>query len=247
MSSSDPAAAQPSLVRTGAKAGLSFAGSVIKGGLLGVFLGGGVFFFYLSQLQGPGNVAARAGGAGAVLALITSPPLLVALLLLFFVVVYVALGVQQGRARAMQHLVEARGEAVSQRLAGAIASRIEAMPRAHGALHRVADWLSVNALSRQLAPVLGEGRAVRTVVAFVIGRLPLSEMLAEWQQSRDENGSAPVSGEEGAAPQDPALRALLTRRINETLQEMAEPSRTPLYIALGAHAVLLGVGLWLVK
>ena len=46
MSSSDPAAPQPSLVRTGAKAGLSFAGSVIKGALLGVFLGGGVFFFY---------------------------------------------------------------------------------------------------------------------------------------------------------------------------------------------------------
>ncbi|MDN6882909.1 NAD(P)-dependent oxidoreductase [Variovorax sp. CAN2819] len=91
-SSTDPAARQ-SLVRTGAKAGLSFAGSVIKGGLLGVFLGGGVFFFYLSQLQGPGNVAARAGGVGAVLALVTSPPLLVALLLLFFVVVYVTLGI----------------------------------------------------------------------------------------------------------------------------------------------------------
>ena len=75
MSSSDPAAPQPSLVRTGAKAGLSFAGSVIKGALLGVFLGGGVFFFYLSQLQGPGNVAARAGGVGAALALITSPPM----------------------------------------------------------------------------------------------------------------------------------------------------------------------------
>jgi hypothetical protein len=43
------------------------------------------------------------------------------------------------------------------------------------------------------------------------------------------------------------LRALLTRRINETLQEMSTPSRKPLYIALGAHAVLLGVGLWLVK
>ncbi len=247
MSSSDPAAPQPSLVRTGAKAGLSFAGSVIKGALLGVFLGGGVFFFYLSQLQGPGNVAARAGGVGAALALITSPPLLVALLLLFFVVVYVALGVQQGRARVMQHLVQARGEAVSQRLGGAIAGRIEAMPRAHGALHRAADWLSVDALSKQLAPVLGEGRAVRTIVAFVIGRLPLSEMLAEWQQSRDENANAPVAGEGGATAQDPALRALLTRRIHAALQDMAEPSRMPLYIALGAHAALLGVGLWLVK
>jgi hypothetical protein len=43
------------------------------------------------------------------------------------------------------------------------------------------------------------------------------------------------------------LRALLTRRIHETLQEMSTPSRKPLYIALGAHAVLLGVGLWLVN
>lgn len=241
--SSDPVG-QQSLVRTGAKAGLSFAGSVIKGGLLGVFLGGGVFFFYLGQLQGPGNTAARAGGVGAVLALITSPPLLVAMLLLLFVVVYVMLGVHQGRARAMQHLVEARGEAVSQRLGGAIASRIEAMPRTHGALHRAADWLSVDALSKQLAPVLGEGRAVRSVVGFVLNRLPLSDMLAEWQQGRAEHGE-PVAGE--GAQQDPALRALLTRRINETLQDMATPSRKPLYIALGAHAALLGVGLWLVS
>jgi hypothetical protein len=90
---------QPSLVRTGAKAGLAFAGSVIKGGLLGVVLGGGVFFFYLSQLNGPGNVAARAGGAGAIIALITTPSVLVALLLLLFVVVYTMLGVAQGRAR----------------------------------------------------------------------------------------------------------------------------------------------------
>ncbi|MDQ0015075.1 hypothetical protein J2W23_003474 [Variovorax boronicumulans] len=235
---------QPSLVRTGAKAGLSFAGSVIKGGLLGVVLGGGVFFFYLSQLNGPGNTAARAGGAGAMVALITSPAVLIAVLLLFFVVVYTMLGVHQGRAKAMQHLVAARGEAVSQRLAGAVAGRIEAMPRTHGALQRTADWLSVDALTKQLAPVLGEGKAVRSVVAFVLNRLPLSDMLAEWQQGRAAQGE-PVAGE--GAPQDPALRALLTRRINETLQEMSTPSRTPLYIALGAHAVLLGVGLWLVK
>lgn len=235
---------QPSLVRTGAKAGFAFAGSVIKGGLLGLVLGGGVFFFYLGQLQGPGNTAARAGGAGAILALITSPPLLVAVLLLLFVAVYAMLGVQQGRARAMQHLVAARGEAVSQRLGGAIAGRIEAMPRTHGTLQRAADWLSVDALSKQLAPVLGEGRAVRSVVAFVLNRLPVRDMLAEWQQGRVEHGEP--AAEEGAA-QDPALRALLTRRINETLQEMSTPSRKPLYIALGAHAALLGVGLWLVN
>jgi hypothetical protein len=236
---------QPSLVRTGAKAGAAFIGSVVKGGLLSLILGGGVFFYYLSQLQGPGNTAARAGGAGAVLALVTSPPLLVAVLLLLFVAVYMMLGVQQGRAKAMQHLVAARGEAVSERLGGAIAGRIEAMPRTHGTLQRAADWLSVDALSKQLAPVLGEGKAVRAVVGFVLNRLPLSDMLAEWQQGRAEHGLPPAA-EEGAA-QDPALRALLTRRINETLQEMAEPSSKPLYIALGAHAVLLGVGLWLVR
>ena len=234
---------QPSLVRTGAKAGLAFAGSAIKGGLLGLILGGGVFFFYLGQLQGPGNTAARAGGAGAILALVTSP-LLVAVLLLLFVVVYAMLGVQRGRTKAMQHLVAARGEAVSERLAGAIAGRIEAMPRTHGTLQRAADWLSVDALSKQLAPVLGEGKAVRSVVGFVLNRLPMSDMLAEWQEGRAAHG-APVAAE-GAA-QDPALRALLTRRINETLQEMSTPSRKPLYIAMGAHAILLGVGLWLVR
>lgn len=242
--SSGPAR-QPSLMRTGAKAGAAFIGSVVKGGLLSVILGGGAFFYYLSQLQGPGNAGARAGGAGAALALLTSPPLLVAVLLFLFVVVYVMLGVQQGRAKAMQHLVAARGEAVSERLGGAIAGRIEAMPRTHGTLQRAADWLSVDALSKQLAPVLGEGKAVRAVVGFVLNRLPLSDMLAEWQQGRAEHGQ-PVAAEEGAA-QDPALRALLTRRINETLQEMAEPSSKPLYIALGAHAMLLGVGLWLVR
>ena len=243
--STDPAA-QPSLVRTGVKAGAAFAGSVIKGGLLALILGGGLFFFYLSQLaqlEGPGNTAARAGGFGAVLALISSPPLLVAVLLFLFGAVYLMLGVHQGRTKAMQHLVAARGETLSQRLAGAIAGRIEAMPRTHGTLQRAADWLSVDALTQQLAPVLGEGRVVRSVVGFVLNRLPMSDMLAEWQQGRSAQ-QEPGAGE-GAA-QDPALRALLTRRIHETLQEMSTPSRTLLYVALGAHAVLLGVGLWLV-
>lgn len=244
--SSGPAG-QPSLVRTGAKAGAAFIGSVVKGGLLSLILGGGAFFYYMGQLQGPGNTAARTGGAGAVLALVTSPPLLVAVLLLLFVVVYVMLGVQQGRAKAMQHLVAARGEAVSERLGGAIASRIEAMPRTHGTLQRAADWLSVDALSKQLAPVLGEGKAVRAVVGFVLNRLPLGDMLAEWQQGRAAHGEPSAAAQEEGAAQDPALRALLTRRINETLREMAEPSSKPLYIALGAHAVLLGVGLWLVR
>jgi hypothetical protein len=72
-------------------------------------------------------------------------------------------------------------------------------------------------------------------------------MLAEWQQGRAAHGEPSAAAQEEGAAQDPALRALLTRRINEALQEMAEPSSKPLYIALGAHAVLLGVGLWLVR
>lgn len=233
---------QPSLVSTGAKAGLLFGRSVIQGGLLGVVLGGGTFFFYLSQWLGPGNTAARAGGAGAILALATSPPSLVAVLLLLFVGVYTWLGVVQGRARAMQHLVAARGEALAQRLGCAIADRIEAMPKTHATLQRAADWLSVDALSLQLAPVLGEGRAVRSAVAFVMNRLPVSEMLAELQSYRAEEPEACNNG----AVKDPALRAMLSRRINETLQDIATPSSEPLYVTLGAHALLLGVGLWLV-
>ena len=37
-------------------------------------------------------------------------------------------------------------------MAGAIAGRIEAMPRTHGALHKVAEWLSVDTVVSQLAP-----------------------------------------------------------------------------------------------
>ncbi|WP_240650391.1 hypothetical protein [Cupriavidus neocaledonicus] len=220
-----------------------FARSVINGGLLGMVLGGGVFFFYLSQLLGPGNTAADSGGAGAIFALATSAPWWVAILLLLFVGVYTMLGVAHGRARAMQHLVEAHGDALAQRLASAFADRIEAMPHTHGTLQRTADWLSVDALSKQLAPVLGEGRAVRSAVAFVLDRLPISGMLADLQSCRAAPRE-PAAGNKGAV-KDPALRAMLTRYISETLQDIATPSSEPLYIALGAHALLLGVGLWL--
>lgn len=232
--SSNPAnpSEPPSLIRTGARAGAAFVASVAKGIFFGALLGGGAFFYYLGQLSGPGYPGARAGGVGAALALLTSPPLLVAVLLALFMGVYVILGVSQGRTRAMQHLVAARGEAVAQRLGDAIAGRIESMPRTHGALRRASDWLSVDALSAQLAPVLGDGKAVRAVIAFVLDRLPLNEMLAEWQQGR--------------AAQDPALRALIARRIHETLQEMSTPSRMPFWIVLALHAALLGTGLWLV-
>ncbi|MDM0121752.1 hypothetical protein [Variovorax arabinosiphilus] len=235
----------PSIARTGLKAGAAFAVSVIQGLVLAFVLGGGVFAFYVTQLSGPGAPAARAGGAGATLALLVSPTLLVATLLLFFMPLYVMVGVAHGRRKALHKVAADHGDAMSQRLAIAIASRIEAMPRTHGALQRTADWLSVDQLCSQVAPMLGKGRAVRAVIAFVLKRLPLSEMLAEWQQARADMPDQPTPPGVDK-PTDPALRELLTRRIAETLNDLGAPSRTPLYIAFAAHAALLGIGLWLV-
>ncbi|EJL82592.1 hypothetical protein PMI15_03023 [Polaromonas sp. CF318] len=234
--------AAPSMVRTGAKAGMAFAGSVVMGFLLAFLLGGGVFFFYLSRLSGPGMpAAAHTGGAGAILALLFSPPLLVAMLLLAFVPIYLALGVARGRSRAIQQVVTGHGEAMSQRLADTIAARLDAMPRTKGALERVSGVLSADAITQQLAPVLGQGRAVRGMVNFVLNRLPLAELTAQWQQGR--------AAEAAAAPgtPDPVLRALLMQRIGQTLHDAAMPSRKPLYIAMVAQAALLGIGIWLTR
>lgn len=234
----------PSAARTGLKAGAAFAGAVAKSLVLAAVLGGGAFFFYLSRLDGAGMPGARAGGAGAVLALIASPSVLIALLLLFFIPLYVTIGVAQGRAKAMKAVVDAHGETIAQRLGNAIAARVESMPRMHGALHRTSDWLSVDQLCSQVAPVLGQGRAVRAVIATLLNRLPLSDLLNEWQQARATSPDpAPAPGMK--APEDAALRGLLGNRIASTLSDMAEPSRTPLYIALAVHAALLGVGVWL--
>jgi hypothetical protein len=237
---SSTSSSAPSLVRTGAKAGVAFASSVAMGSLLALLLGGGVFFFYVSRLSGPGMPAgAHAGGAGAILALLFSPPLLVGMLLLAFVPIYLMLGVARGRSRAIQQVVMGHGEALSQRLTDAIAGRIEAMPRTKGALEKVSEVVSADAISRQLAPVLGQGRAVRGMVTFAVNRLPLADLMAQWQQSRAAE-AAVVPG----AP-DPALRALLGQRIGQTLQHAATPSHTPLYIAMAVQATLLAVGLWL--
>lgn len=232
------------MVRTGAKAGVAFAGSVAMGGLLAFLLGGGVFFFYLSRLSGPGMpAAAHAGGAGAVLAVLFSPPLLVSMLLLAFVPIYLMLGVARGRSRAIQQVVTGHGEAISQRLTDAIAGRIEAMPRTKGALERVSEALSVEAIGQQLAPVLGNGRAVRGMINFAVNRLPMADLMAQWQQNRAAEGAAaPAPG-----TPDPVLRGLLTQRIGETLQDAATPSSKPLYIAMAVQAALLAVGMWLTR
>jgi len=169
----------------------------------------------------------------------------VATLLFGFVPLYLFIGVAHGRRRALQKVVVEHGDAISQRLASAIASRIEAMPRTHGALQRTADWLSVDQLCSQVAPMLGKGRAIRAVIAFVLKRLPLSETLAEWQQARADAPDQPTPPGVDK-PGDPALRELLTSRIAQTLSDLGRPSRTPLYVAFAAHAALLGLGLWLV-
>lgn len=235
-----------SIARTGLKAGAAFAVSVAIGVLLALVLGGGLFFFYLSRLNGAGVPAARAGGAGAALALLVSPSALVGVLLFAFVPIYILLGVAQGRTRALRQVVAAHGDSLTERLASAIADRIEAMPRAHGALKNAAEGLSGDALSRQLAPSLGNNRALRAVIAFVVKRLPLSDLLAQWQKNRVqvETPGAPASATPG---QDAALRATLHQRVGEALQQVATPSHTLLWIALGAHVVVLCVGMWLTR
>ncbi|RYF69444.1 MAG: hypothetical protein EOO22_16100 [Comamonadaceae bacterium] len=233
--------ASPSIARTGLKASAAFAASVIQGVVLAIVLGGGVFLFYITQLNGPGAPAARTGGAGAMVALLTSPPTLVAVLLVFFVPLYMAVSLAHGRAKVLQKVVAGHGDAISERLAIAIASRIESMPRTHGVLKRTADWLSVDQLCHQVAPMLGKGRAIRAVIAFVLKRVPLSDVLAEWQQARaGMPEQLTATGVDKAT--DPALRELLARRIGETLNDMGTPSRKALYIAFVAHAVLLGIG-----
>ena len=229
----------PSMLRTGARAGVAFATSAALGLLMAVVLGGGIFFFYASRLSGPGMPAAgHAGGAGAILALVFSPPLLVGILLLAFVPGYLMLGMARGRGRAIQQVVKGHGDAISERLTGAIAGRIEAMPKTKGALERSSELLSAEAICKQLAPVLGEGRAVRGMVKFVVGRLPLADVLAEWREGRGISEPTPGNA-------DPALRGLLRRRIDSALLEASTPSRKPLYIAMGAQAALLALGMWL--
>lgn len=235
-----------SIARTGFKASAAFGVSVAVGVLLALLLGVGVFFVYIGRLNGlPGLGTAGgltgAGGTAALLALLTSPALLVAVLLVAFVPLYVLLGVLQGRRRALRHVVAVHGDSLSEHLSAAIASRIEAMPRAHGAVQRAGGVMSVDALADQLAPALGTSRAVRRIIALVIKRLPLSDLLRQWQAQRETSAPADPGKE------DPALRVMLHQRIDNALRDMAMPTNTPLRIALGAHAVLSCVGLWLTR
>lgn len=225
-------------LRTGLSAGTALAGGVALGLALAVVLGGGAFFYYLTRLQGGGIPAARAGGAGALLALLASPPVLIALLLVLVIPFYAFAGVQIGRARAVARVVQRHGDGLAQRLADGLTARIEALPRAHHALHRGADLLSQREVMGLIEPWLGGGRVVRALVRFVLARLPLADILQQWREARAEHG-------EVAQPQDAALRSLLGARIHDTLQELATPSYRWLWIVMGAHALLLALGIWL--
>ena len=184
--------ASPSFMRTGLKAGVVYASSVAVGGLLALLFGGGAFAWYLGRFDGPGMSAAHAGGVGGILAMLVSPPLLVAMLLMLCIPLYLMVGVKEGHAQALRQVIKAHGDTLSQRLAAAIAGRIEAMPRTHGALQRAPDWLTVETLSRQLAPFLGESKAVRLAIGFVLGRLPIADILAQWHETQGETGAAAV-------------------------------------------------------
>jgi hypothetical protein len=228
-------------MRTGLKAGAAYASSVVVGGLLAPLFGGGALAWYLSRFNGPGMSAGHAGGVGGVLAMLASPSLLVAMLLMLYVPLYLFIGARQGHAGALQQVVRAHGRTISQRLASAIAGRIEAMPRTHGALRRVPDWLTVETLGRQLEPVFGESKAVRAAIGFVLARLPLSDMVAHWQQTQGEFGAA------AAGAEDPALRIMLTQRIGAVLEDAATPSHKIWWIAIGAHAALVAAGFYLTR
>lgn len=227
------------MLRTGLKAGAAFAGGMALGVVLALLLGAGVFFYYLSRLQGaPGMPAARAGGAGAWVALLFSPPTLIACLLLLVVPAYVFVGVQLGRARAVARVVQQHGAGLAQRLAEPLAARIEAMPRTHQALHRGSDALSMREVMGRIEPWLGGGRVVRATVRFVLARLPLADIQQQWLEARAEHGGV-------AQPQDGALRSLLGHHIDGVLQDLATPSYRLLWLLMAGQAALLAVGIWL--
>lgn len=229
----------PSALRVGLSAGKSLLGGLMLGLALALVLGCTTTAFYFLRLNGPGMpAAAHAGGAGAFIALLFSPSLVVALLLVFIIPAYVFVGLQIGRARATGKLVARYGQSLSQRLAEMLAQRVESMPRAHKAMHKTADLLSMSAAMEHLKPWIGDGRAVQWVVRTVLNRLPLSDLMDEWGQTRAEWGSEASKG-------DPALRAFLGDKVHGLLEDMADPPWTLLWILMGVHVVVLGVGIWL--
>lgn len=255
---SSRSAVRSSLARTGLQIGATFVVSMVKSVLLAVVLSVGVLFFYGYRLDAAGLLTPRRDGIEWFIAFFGSAPIVVALLLLCFIPVYVTLGVARARSRVVEKVAVLHGDLIAERLAGVIAGRIEAIPRAHQSLHLAAEWLTADALSRQLAPVLGDSAPVRALIEAALAKLPLPEVFAQWQQMRADAAPpdtlilsaadpalTPVPAG-GPAP-DPVLRALLAEHIGVALRDLTESSRTMFYYAFAAHAVLLGIGIWLTR
>lgn len=243
MPPASPTSDSPSALRVGLSAGKSVLGGLMLGIFLAIVLGVSTSVFYALRLNGPGMpAAAHAGGAGALIALVFSPQLWPMLVLIFIIPAYVFVGLNIGRAKAMGKLVAHYGAGLSQRLADMLAKRIEAMPKAHKAVHRAADLLTVDAAMESLKPWVGDGRVVRFAVGAVLNRLPLAELLEEWEHTRAEYG---VERGTEVQPDDAALRAFLAGKIQTLLEDMTEPPWSYLWILMAIHAVVLGLGIWL--
>ena len=226
-------------LRTGFSAGTAFAGGFAIGVVLAA-VALAAFVVYLPRLNG-------ATGWW---------PWLLAALLLALVPLYVFLGVNLGRGRAVARVVQRYGEGLAERMTQALAQRIEAMPRMHGALHKSADLLSTDELLKQLEPWTGQGRAVRFVVSTLLQRLPLADVMQAWQNARAEQAAAQpyqtdmqqlaVSSDPAPATEgDPALRRLLTQQIHQAMADFAQPSALWLWLAVGVNAVALLAGFWI--
>ncbi|MDR3220625.1 MAG: hypothetical protein LBU46_01265 [Candidatus Accumulibacter sp.] len=232
----------PSIVQTGLKAGGTFLGTLLLGGILGILLSGGMAWFYwanyLTDLGGMPGLA-HTGSVGALIVLpfvlLTQPQILIGVLLPCFVFAYGALAFFYGWRRALQKVVAAHSGTLAERLASLVADRLASTPRSQNRLGSVRQWLSEDSVTGKLESALGDSSWARRVVRFAVKRLPWSELLADWEAETDAH--------EGA--EDQSLRALLSSRIATALNEIASPSRLPLGLCLAAHAVLLGLGIWL--
>lgn len=243
MPPASPASDSPSALRLGLSVGKSVLGGLMLGIFLAIVLGIGTTVFYALRLNGPGMpAAAHAGGAGAIIALVFTPQLWPMLALIFMIPAYVFVGLNIGRAKALGKLVKRYGQGLSQRLADMLAKRIESMPKTHKALHKAADLLTVDAAMDHFKPWLGDGRVVRFAVSTVLHRLPLSELLQEWDTSRSQSG---VDRGTQVQHNDAALRAFLGAKIQTLLQDMQEPPWNYLWMLMAVHAVVLGLGIWL--
>lgn len=228
-----PKGAVGSALRTGASAGVSMVGGIALGVVLAFALGLLSTIYYL-VLWSSAKAALPADALGA-------GPVVVLVLLALTIPAYFFMGMNLGRGMALAKLVRRYGPALAQPLADQLATRIEALPAAHRTFHRGADVFSAEAAVEKLKPLVGDGAVVRKVVGMLMDRLPLSELMQEWGETRAAHGG----GE--ALPGDPALRSFLAARIQQTLDGMASPALTWLGALLAVHAVVFGAGLWLLR